>query len=269
MHVRPDGAFRRTNARMPLGVVGAATTVALAAAAAGWLIPRGPVTTPEAVITLLTALGVGLATGWLMRSRWALLLAPLACVLVFELARNRVSGPTVDGVRVDGLYGVIALLGGRGIDALLMLLPLTVGVSYGATLAKRFNLPIDQQPVRHWLRRGLLAFATLAVLALMAGLLRPATTAAIVDASGRTVPGSIAQLVKVPIGGHDQSIMLRGVSSKAPVLLFLEGGQGGTDCATQEPTSSRPSWSRPGTSGAPASPTTPLNRPQASRSNRW
>jgi hypothetical protein len=69
MHVRPDGSFRRAIARMPLGVVGAATTVASAAAVAGWLIPRGPVTTLEAVIALLTALGVGLAAGWLMRSR--------------------------------------------------------------------------------------------------------------------------------------------------------------------------------------------------------
>lgn len=69
MHVRPDGSFRRATARMPLGVVGAATTVASAAAVAGWLIPRGPVTTLEAVIALLTALGVGLAAGWLMRSR--------------------------------------------------------------------------------------------------------------------------------------------------------------------------------------------------------
>lgn len=71
-------------------------------------------------------------------------------------------------------------------------------------------------------------FATLAVLALMAGLLRPATTVAIVDPRGRTVPGSTAQLVEVPIGGHDQAITLRGDSSKAPVLLFLEGGPGGT-----------------------------------------
>jgi hypothetical protein len=56
MHVKPDGSFRRAIARMPLGV-------------AGWLIPRGPVTTLEAVIALLTAPGVGLAAGWLMRSR--------------------------------------------------------------------------------------------------------------------------------------------------------------------------------------------------------
>jgi pimeloyl-ACP methyl ester carboxylesterase len=70
--------------------------------------------------------------------------------------------------------------------------------------------------------------ATLAVIALLAGLLRPASTAPIAGANGDPVPGSIAELVDVPIGGHDQSIMLRGVSADAPVLLYLEGGPGGT-----------------------------------------
>ena len=78
------------------------------------------------------------------------------------------------------------------------------------------------------MRRGFLAVATLAVVVLVAGLLRPASTADIADASGDRAPGSIAQLVDVSIGGHDQAVMLRGASAKAPVLLFLEGGPGGT-----------------------------------------
>ncbi|WP_051476715.1 alpha/beta hydrolase [Arthrobacter sp. Br18] len=40
--------------------------------------------------------------------------------------------------------------------------------------------------------------------------------------------GSVAEIVDVPVGGHDQAILLRGVSTEAPVLLFLEGGPGGT-----------------------------------------
>ncbi len=145
----------------------------------GWLTPRGPVTTAEAIVILIAAIGVGFASGWLLRSRGALLLAPVTFVVVFELARMRVDGPTVDGVRLDGIYGVIALVGGRGIDAVLILL-------------------------------------------------RPASTAPIVGADGNPIPGSIAELVDVPIGGHDQAIMLRGLSRDAPVLLFLEGGPGGT-----------------------------------------
>lgn len=195
---------------------------------AGWLIPRGPVTTAQAVTALIGAVLVGVATGWWTRSRWAMVLAPAVFMLVFELARLRVDGPTVDGIRLDGIYGVMALVTGRGVDALLILLPMTVGASYGAALARRYRTP-SATPLRPpWVRRAVLGLATLAVVALLAGLLRPASTAPIVDADGNPVPGSIAELVDVPIGGHDQSIMLRGASTEAPVLLYLEGGPGGT-----------------------------------------
>ena len=41
--------------------------------------------------------------------------------------------------------------------------------------------------------------------------------------------GGIAELTSVPIGGHQQALMIRGRSSEAPVLLHLAGGPGGTD----------------------------------------
>ena len=206
----------------------AAAPAAAAGLLAGWLIPRGPVTTAEAVTALLAAILVGGATGWWTRSRWAMLLAPVTFMVVFELARMRVDGPTVDGIRLDGIYGVMALVAGRGVDAVLIVLPMMVGASYGAALARRHRTPDAAKPRRHLVRRTGLGIATLAVLALLAGLLRPASTAPIVGADGNRVPGSIAELVDVPVGGHDQSIMLRGVSAEAPVLLFLEGGPGGT-----------------------------------------
>ncbi len=206
----------------------AATPAVAAGLLAGWLIPRGPVTTGEAVTAVLAAILVGAATGWWTRSRWAMLLAPVTFMLVFELARMRVDGPTVDGIRVDGIYGVMALVAGRGIDAVLIVLPMMVGASYGAALARRYRTPDAGPRQRRLVRRTALGMATLAVVALLAGLLRPASTAPIVGADGNRVPGSIAELVDVPVGGHDQSIMLRGVSAEAPVLLFLEGGPGGT-----------------------------------------
>ena len=202
--------------------------VGVVGAAAGWLIPRGPVTTAEALVALMTMFGVGLASGLLMRSRWAMLLAPAVFMLVFELARMRVDGPTVDGVRFGNVYGVLMLVAGRGVDALLMLLPMVVGASYGVVLANRFPPPPDPNRERHWVRRGFLALATLAVVALVAGLVRPAATEPIVGPDGEQVRGSVAELVEVRIGGHDQAIMLRGVSAEAPVLLYLEGGPGGT-----------------------------------------
>ena len=70
--------------------------------------------------------------------------------------------------------------------------------------------------------------ATVLVVGLGAALARPASTAPILGADGDPLPGSIAELTTVPIGGHDQWIMLRGHDVDAPVLLFLEGGPGGT-----------------------------------------
>jgi proline iminopeptidase len=214
----------------PWRTAAGALVVALVAVVAGWVLPRGPVTTREAILALVVAMGVGLAGGWVTRTRWILLVAPVTFMVVFEVVRMRVDGPTVDGIALNGLYGVIAVIGGRGIDAVLMLLPLTVGCAWGVVLVRRFERTADQtSPVRrHLVRRGVLALTTGAVVLLAAGLLRPASTEAIVGANGHKVPGSIAELVDVPIGGHDQAIMLRGVSVGAPVLLFLEGGPGGT-----------------------------------------
>jgi pimeloyl-ACP methyl ester carboxylesterase len=227
MLVRPERPDRSTSTSLVHWAAAAAPS-ALMAVLAGWLVPRGPVTTPEAVIGLVAALLVGFAAGWLLRSRWALLLAPAVFVPVFELARMRVDGPTVDGISLDGVYGVIALLGGRGVDALLVLLPMVVGASWGAVTERRSRRPVAEAPRRHLVRRGVLALGTAAVLVLVAGLLRPASTEAITGPDGDPVSGSIAALADVRIGGHDQAIMLRGVSVEAPVLLFLEGGPGGT-----------------------------------------
>ena len=213
----------------PRRVAAAVGLVALAAALAGWLMPRGPVTTPQALISLIVAVAVGFGAGRLMRTRWAVLPAPTVFMAVFEVARMRIEGPTVDGISLSGLYGIIALVGGRGIDALLLLLPLVVGCGWGVMVARRSERSRTAQPrPRHIGSRGLLALATGTVLLLAAGFVRPASTEPIVDAAGSEVAGSIAELVDVPIGGHDQSIMLRGTSAEAPVLLFLEGGPGGT-----------------------------------------
>lgn len=228
MLVRIDRLDRIAPAGPRPRAVTAGLVLVLAGVLAGWLIPMGPVTTVEALVAVVAALLVGFTTGWLLRTRWAMLLAPVTFMLVFEVARMRVDGPTVDGIRLDGIYGVLVLVAGRGIDGVLMLLPMVVGAAYGAALARRLQRPADAAHGRHLVRRGLLVAATVAVIALVAGLLRPASTEAIVGADGEPVGGSIAELVEVPIGGHDQAIMLRGLSAGAPVLLYLEGGPGGT-----------------------------------------
>ncbi|EYR63190.1 peptidase, partial [Actinotalea ferrariae CF5-4] len=78
------------------------------------------------------------------------------------------------------------------------------------------------------LRRSGLVAGTGVVVLLVAGLARPASTEPVVGRDGEPVAGGVAELVTLPIGGHDQGVMIRGADVDAPVLLFLEGGPGGT-----------------------------------------
>lgn len=56
--------------------------------------------------------------------------------------------------------------------------------------------------------------------------LRPAWTSPIEDGEGRPVPGSVAVLEELTLGGVPQSVLIRGRSTAHPVLLFLHGGPG-------------------------------------------
>lgn len=51
-------------------------------------------------------------------------------------------------------------------------------------------------------------------------------TEAIKDQRGNTIENSIAEVIKVPIGGIEQYIIIRGKSLDNPVLLMLHGGPG-------------------------------------------
>ncbi len=198
--------------------------VAAVGAVVGWWLPRGPVTSVQAVGVLVLAVALGVTAGWSARTRLALLTTPAAYLAGFELARAPVEGPTVDGVHLGDLYGVLAFAAGRGVDALVMLFPLTVAVGLGLAVAARRGL---RRPAS-WPGRVVLVVCTVLVALLTAGLLRPASTESITGPDGEPLPGSVAELVEVEIGGHDQDILLRGQDSSSPVLLFLEGGPGGT-----------------------------------------
>lgn len=44
--------------------------------------------------------------------------------------------------------------------------------------------------------------------------------------SGQLVPGSIAEMHRLKLGGVEQSVIIRGRSTKAPILIWLHGGPG-------------------------------------------
>jgi len=204
--------------------------VVLAAVAMGLATPRGPLTATEGIAAMIAGLSTGMVSGLALRSRWALLVSPLVFVCVFEVTRLGTTGPTVDGIHVS-TYGVMALIVGRGVLTVLVLLPMLIGAALGAGFARRQGRGALRGRAGVWLvvRRGVTGVVALALVALAVLIARPATTDPIVGLDGRTVSGSVAELTRIPVGGHDLALMLRGTSTKNPVLLFLAGGPGGSE----------------------------------------
>jgi pimeloyl-ACP methyl ester carboxylesterase len=200
--------------------------------------PRFPATAGQALIVMVLGLGVGFVGGIALRSRWAMLLAPVASVLFFAVGRlaTSVHGPTIDGIHLGTTYGIVAFGLGFVVPGVLGLLPMVVGASLGAALARRFappSLRTRRLPARAWLyaRRGITTLTAIGLVALGVGIAQPASTPAVRGADGRPVAGGIASLEAVQLGGHEQWIIIHAADPTKPVLLHLSGGPGQTDMA--------------------------------------
>ncbi len=216
-----------TMTHRPLALALASALVLAFALSSAVLTPRGPVTAPQALLTMVAALVVGLIVAAVTGGRWALVLAPVAFVVVFELARMGAWGPTVDAPASFGLLHVLAFLLGRVPHGLLAVAPMVLGGLIGLAVAPRLGAPgAASLGVGGWIAASVLA-VTLSTLGVV--IARPASTAPILGADGRVLPGSVAELTTAVIGGHAQALMIRGRSASLPVLLHLAGGPGGTD----------------------------------------
>jgi proline iminopeptidase len=212
-----------------IGAATGATLPALWGVLAGWWMPRGPLDTSEAVWSIVISAAVGAAAGSASRSRWAVLVAPVAFTGAVELARLGTDGPTVDRPAFT-TYGIIALVVGRGFHAVVSVVPMLLGALMGVGAAR--TRATAHRPGRSWsllLRRTAVASAAIALLLGTIALIRPARTDAIVDDAGRPVDGSIAELTSLDVNGHRLSMLIRGHSVDNPVLLFLAGGPGGSE----------------------------------------
>lgn len=210
-----------------IGIIVATALAAGFALVGAWLTPRGPITTGEALVSMIVALAVGVGAGLAMGSRWALLVASVVFAVVFELARVGTVGPTVDSISLGGFLGIVAFVLGRVVHGLLVLAPMILGSVYGIWLAGRLGNTTSH--VMGGFGWSITAIVTVAFVALGVFIARPASTAPIVGADGEPLSGSVAELATVSIGGHDQVMMIRGRSVDNPVLLYLVGGPGGTD----------------------------------------
>jgi len=193
--------------------------------------PRGPATATTALIVMVTSFAVGGVAGLVMRSRWAMLLATIAYAIAIEIGRLNIIGPTVDAIRLNEPFGILALILGRGFHGLVGILPMILGVQWGIAIARSLSGKlVPKINSIHSIKLGGWAIAaTIALIILAVCVALPASTPPILGANGKPLAGSIASLEKVRLGGQNQWIMLRSHSIDKPVLLYLSGGPGQSD----------------------------------------
>ena len=121
--------------------------------------PRGPITTAQALGSMVGAVAVGVAAGFVTGSRWSIVLAPVTFMAVYEVARLGVNRPTVDQIRLGSIYGVFAFVLGHKLTGLLVLAPMALGGRYGVETASRLGREGTPRLRLGWLPTGVLTLA--------------------------------------------------------------------------------------------------------------
>jgi len=181
----------------------------------------------NALFVMAIALVVGVGSGVMARTRWILVPLLVSHVVGVEIVRLDVVAPSL-AVRIDNTYGVVALVLTRGVHALLVVPPMSLGVLGGIVIARR----LGWLPTKSRGRPAIgTAIAGVAVVSLAVLVAMPGSTPPVVGTNGRPVPGSIAELATVRLGGQDHAVMIRAANPDKPVLLYLAGGPGQSDLA--------------------------------------
>jgi proline iminopeptidase len=243
---RLTGEFQELWARPVAGAATAITVAAIVGLASAVVMPRGPVTAGQGLLVMGSGLILGMVAGFAWPSRAAGFLTLVAYIASFELGCTNAVGPTVDAIRLDNTFGIIALILGRGLHGLLLGVPLVLGCKVGRALATRLTASVPSGPFRRRRWTGgdaaLLGLETLVTLGLAGLIAWPASTPPVMGDDDRPIAGGIAELTTVRLGGEDQAVMIRAASPDKPVLLYLSGGPGQSDLALSRVLSS--GWTR-------------------------
>jgi hypothetical protein len=177
-----------------VGLAVAAVVALLLGLFSAFLMPRGPVIAQNGLLVMGIGLAVGMLTGFLVGRVWAIVPVGLLYLVALELGRIDATGPTLDLIRLDNTFGLMALAVSRGLHGLLLLIPMLFGTALGRRLrpadaGRRRGLPIGTT---------ILGSATLGLAVLVA---MPASTPPILGPSGQPIPGSIAELATVSLKG--------------------------------------------------------------------
>ena len=206
----PPAPARDTRAPAVIAWLVVALSGVLSAAA----VPRGPVTGTQVIGLLIVATLAGGVAGWCVRSRWAIVAAPALHVAVWELCRAtvfRLDGPTFGRPRFDVTMGVLLFFAVHLMYVVVAAMPMLLGVLGGRAWRHR-----SARSAAVWSAVVVLAVAALGDALVRPGLVHP-------------VPGGVATVTKVRLGGADQWVSIRGDSADNPVLLHLSGGPGSSD----------------------------------------